>query len=393
MSQGFVNPYTYATSAPTITKYTSGSGTYTTPAGVKFLVVEMVGGGGGGAGSSSVSNGGTGGTGGTTTFGTSLFTCTGGSGGTGANPSVGGAGGAATLNSPGIGINLAGQQGEDGQAHGGYAINQFSGSGGSTPFAGAGSSVGSSSTAIAGRTAIANTGSGGSGAAYNQGTSGGSFWGAGGGAGAYINAVITSPSATYAYAVGAAGTAGTAGTAGSAGGAGAAGIIIISEYYEVLGIPTTLTLPLPVANGGTGVSSPTIVQATATGTTQTIPQASPVKITLANEVYDTNNNFSSSTFTASVAGYYYVYGQITISLPNNSCALYTFIYKNGSQFSAATNLTAAVGSTQPFTTTNFCQVYLNAGDTVELYGYQVNGTSSAQSIAGDSTYLSIYKMV
>lgn len=255
MSQGFVNPYTYATSAPTVTTYTSGSGTYTTPAGVKFLVVEMVGGGGGGAGSSTVGNGGTGGTGGNTTFGTSLLTANGGAGGTGVNPSVGGAGGTTTLNSPAIGINVNGQQGSDGEAHGGYAINQISGCGGNTPLSGAGSSVGSSNTSIVGRTAVANTGSGGSGAAYNRGTSGSSFWGAGGGAGGYIQAVINAPSATYSYSVGAGGTAGAAGTSGSAGGAGAAGIIIIYEYYEVLGIPTTLTLPLPVANGGTGVSN------------------------------------------------------------------------------------------------------------------------------------------
>lgn len=157
--------------------------------------------------------------------------------------------------------------------------------------------------------------------------------------------------------------------------------------------PQTITLPLPVADGGTGVSNSTIVQATASGTTQTIAQSATNKITLGTEIYDTNNNFSSSTFTASITGYYYVYGQVTLSVPNIACNITTFIYKNGSLFSSATNLTAAVGSTQSFTSSTFCQVFLNANDTIELYGYQVNGTSSTLSIIGDGTYLSIYKLV
>ena len=53
---------------PTIQTFTSGSGTYTTPAGVKYIAIQMVGGGGGGGGSSSNSTGGTGGTGGSTLF-------------------------------------------------------------------------------------------------------------------------------------------------------------------------------------------------------------------------------------------------------------------------------------------------------------------------------------
>lgn len=218
-------------SSPTIQKFTSGSGTYTTPAGVKYIVVQMCGGGGGGGGSSSNASGGTGGTGGNTTFGSSLLTANGGTGGTGANPSVVGAGGSATLNSPAIGISFAGQSGSGGEAQGALAINQSSGAGGNTPFLGGGQSLASSASAIAGQTAVANTGSGGGGSVYVSSLTG-SFCGAGGGAGGFIQALITSPSATYSYSVGTAGTAGTAGTSGAAGGAGAAGIIIVTEYYQ-----------------------------------------------------------------------------------------------------------------------------------------------------------------
>ena len=81
-------------SNPTQTIYTSGSGTYTVPTGVKWLRVRMVGGGGGGSGGGT--SGGTGGTGGTTTLGSSFLTCVGGTGGA-EDAGSGGAGGTATV--------------------------------------------------------------------------------------------------------------------------------------------------------------------------------------------------------------------------------------------------------------------------------------------------------
>ena len=57
------------------------------------------------------------------------------------------------------------------------------------------------------------------------------YAGAGGGAGGYLMAIVPSPSATYAYAVGAGGSGGSAGTGGNGGGAGAAGRIVITAYF------------------------------------------------------------------------------------------------------------------------------------------------------------------
>ena len=53
---------------PTVQRFTSGSGTYTTPAGVKRITVEMCGGGGGGGSSSANANNTAGTSGGNTTF-------------------------------------------------------------------------------------------------------------------------------------------------------------------------------------------------------------------------------------------------------------------------------------------------------------------------------------
>jgi hypothetical protein len=204
----------------TVQVFTSGSGTYTTPANCKSIWVRMVGGGGGGGGSGSAS-GGTGGAGGNTTFGTSLLTCTGGSGGP--FGSAGGAGGAATITGPN-GFTL------DGNAGGGITYLELSAVqlpgalGGISPFGGPGIGRGN-----AGGVAASGYGSGGSGGGTSQTAT--HVTGTGGGSGGYLEAVITTVLSTYSYAVGAGGTAGTAGTAGYVGGAGKAGIIIVTEYY------------------------------------------------------------------------------------------------------------------------------------------------------------------
>jgi hypothetical protein len=96
-----------ANAAPSVQRFLSGSGTYTTPAGVLYIKVRMAGGGGGGRGT-----GGDGGNGGNTTFGTSLLTANGGVGGT--SSATGGLGGTVTVNSPAV--DVSSRQGGQGGA-------------------------------------------------------------------------------------------------------------------------------------------------------------------------------------------------------------------------------------------------------------------------------------
>lgn len=204
---------------PTITKLTSGSGTYTTPAAAKYIKVRMVGGGGGGGGGGT--SAGVGGTGGVTTFGTSLLTANGGTCSSIQNAS---AGGTATVSGVSYYTAIQGGYGTAG-AYNGTSAWASGGSGGVSLFGGAGGGQANSS----GIAAIANTGSGGGGGGGNNANI--VIGGSGGGAGGYVEAIITNPLSSYAYAVGSAGTAGTAGTNGYAGGAGGSGVIIIEEYY------------------------------------------------------------------------------------------------------------------------------------------------------------------
>jgi hypothetical protein len=214
--------------APTIQKFTSGSGTYTTPAGVLYINTKMVGAGGGGSGGGT-SGQGTGGTGGNTTFGTSLLVANGASGGVGGG--AGGVGGTASLGSGPIGTAIQGATGQGAGVQGVVSTYEGAGAAGaSSPFGGAGSGTNQGGSGNAGGAAIANSGSGGGGSSVTNSANNAS--GAGGGAGGYIDALISSPLSTYSYAVGAGGTAGTAGASGSAGGAGGSGYIIITEYYQ-----------------------------------------------------------------------------------------------------------------------------------------------------------------
>lgn len=158
-----------STTAPTVQKFLSGSGTYTLPANVKYIRVKMVAGGGtGGTGTTSGGGGaggyqefvintpaatysyGVGAAGASTTFGAN--TCTAGSNGGNGGGGAGGAGGTASVVSLGTSVDACtGGTGGTGDAGGG-------GNGGNSYFGGgAGVSGGAGGVAAA-----SNTGSGGS---------------------------------------------------------------------------------------------------------------------------------------------------------------------------------------------------------------------------------------
>lgn len=213
--------------SPTIQRFTSGTGTYTTPAGVTWLKVTCIGGGGGGSGSGTASSG-NGATGGDTTFGSSLLTAVFGSGGTGGGS--GGNGGGGTINSPAISIlNFTGGKGNPSLGSTGTGFVPPGASGGNNPAGGAGVGVYNG----LGNSGNTNTGGGGGG---GSGLANASFSnsGSGGGAGGYIVAIIPngSVSSSYSYSVGAGGNGGTAGTNGVAGGNGGSGLIVVEEFYN-----------------------------------------------------------------------------------------------------------------------------------------------------------------
>ena len=205
---------TVGSTDPTIQKFTSGSGTYTTPTSPAPLYIRVVAVGGGGGGQGGAGAGvGVGTAGGNTTFGTTLIVANGGS-------NAGGAGGTASL---GAAIGIAVNGGIGGAAV--QVANTSGGNGAPSAFGGGGYGGGAANAGTAGAT---NSGAGGGGG----GASASAASGPGGSAGGYVDGIIASPAASYAYAVGAAGSGGAAGASAGAGAAGGAGQIVVYEYYQ-----------------------------------------------------------------------------------------------------------------------------------------------------------------
>jgi hypothetical protein len=235
---------TYATSTPgsnVTVNFSGASGsapsfsgsTLTLPSNTSYVTVETWGAGGGGSGGGSTGTG-NGGAGGNSCFGTSsitscatasgiIATSTGGGGGVWAgNGGAGGTGIGGNINITGGGaagmltdVNVTSMYasgsngGSAGGGGGGGGISSYSSTGGvGAPFGGGGGGGGVDG--------VNNAGSG-----YGDGS--------GGGGGGYTKNLITSPSSTYYYSIGAGGSAGGT-TGGSVGGAGGAGGVIISVY-------------------------------------------------------------------------------------------------------------------------------------------------------------------
>jgi hypothetical protein len=131
---------------------------------------------------------------------------------------------------------------------------------------------------------------------------------------------------------------------------------------------TTVTI---AAQSGTLNPAGPMFRAEAAGT-QTLTNVTPAK-TLFTETIDTNNNFASSTFTPTVAGYYLITGSITVTAVTSITNATSLIYKNGSQYSqvygAAYTTTSAASSISDI-------VYFNGTtDYVELYA-RANGSGT-----------------
>ena len=211
-----------AVNTPSVTVYTTGSGTYTTPANATYIEVVCVGGGSGGGGSGTGSPG-VGVAGGNTTFGP--ITAEGGpqtpSNATFAYPTPAVASGG-YLNVPGA------LGGGAGTLNTGAGTAGFTPSGASSPYGGGGPGTSAGGIVAAG----AATGYGAGGGAGGYGVNAGYNSGWGGNSGAFSEALIAAPAATYSYSVGAGGAGGAAGTSGATGAKGAGGLIIITAHFN-----------------------------------------------------------------------------------------------------------------------------------------------------------------
>jgi hypothetical protein len=123
---------------------------------------------------------------------------------------------------------------------------------------------------------------------------------------------------------------------------------------------------------GTGVAGNGPAFNARAATTQSISNTTYTKVTLGTEQFDTNNNFASSTFTPTVAGYYLITGSVVIQ--SAAAAVTTLIYKNGSSVAEGTALPAT--GVFSATATTSAVIYCNGStDYIDLYAYQGSGGS------------------
>jgi hypothetical protein len=107
--------------------------------------------------------------------------------------------------------------------------------------------------------------------------------------------------------------------------------------------------------------------------TQSISSNTLTKILFQVEDFDTNNNFASSRFTPTIAGYYQINAGLNIA-PAASGVAAVAIYKNGNEWQSGSQIPMnGTYSVRPVVST---LIYFNGStDYVEIYGLQISGGS------------------
>jgi hypothetical protein len=120
--------------------------------------------------------------------------------------------------------------------------------------------------------------------------------------------------------------------------------------------------------------------------TTTLSNTNFTKLLLATEEFDTNNNFASSTFTPTVAGYYQVSGVISTNpTATAGSIILSAVFKNGSRFKDGS--INPINNAQGGWSSVSCVIYLNGStDYVELYGYMAGPATLTTQTAVHATY-------
>jgi hypothetical protein len=140
----------------------------------------------------------------------------------------------------------------------------------------------------------------------------------------------------------------------------------------------TTTLTLPTTTSTLAINGPAF--SASASTNQSISSASFTKITFSTENFDTNNNFASSRFTPTVAGYYQISGATRVEA-SASGEFILSIARNGTI--VYRGLDNSLISANQFAGLNVSALlYLNGStDYVEMLVYQ--STGSSKNITGE----------
>jgi len=132
----------------------------------------------------------------------------------------------------------------------------------------------------------------------------------------------------------------------------------------------SLTLNGSVVNAGPAFS------AYANNSTQTITSGSQQKVLFQVEEFDTNNNYASSTFTPTVAGYYQLNAEVRLDGASGTGEMMIVIWKNGAEYKRGTNQSGTQIATNFWAMQVSSLVYANGStDYFEIYVQQISGSS------------------
>jgi hypothetical protein len=106
-----------------------------------------------------------------------------------------------------------------------------------------------------------------------------------------------------------------------------------------------------------------------------IPNVTWTKVTYGTENFDTNNNFASSRFTPTVAGYYQINANLRYANSIGGTVLQMAIYKNGAMYAYVSN-GVSTGVTRALCVSTL--LYCNGStDYIEIYTYQNSGSTES----------------
>jgi hypothetical protein len=123
-------------------------------------------------------------------------------------------------------------------------------------------------------------------------------------------------------------------------------------------------------------------------TTQTVTTATYTKVNLGTENFDTNNNFASSRFTPTIAGYYQLNASVYIAVTGgNPSYIWSIIYKNGAAaIYGNLNTTVGAGSGTDGIGISSGLLYMNGTtDYVESYIYAA-ASAGTINVSGAGTF-------
>ena len=123
---------------------------------------------------------------------------------------------------------------------------------------------------------------------------------------------------------------------------------------------------------------------------QTLSSGSDTKITFDTELFDTDNVFSSSTFTVPSGknGKYFIYSQVQQDT-GSGATLIISVFVNGSEIFAKRTTSDAATRKSPDVSV---VVDLSVSDTVEIYMYQNSGSSRTIDSANKRTHFGGFRI-